>query len=115
MPGTFPPLRTAALAQYPLDRRVERGAEQLEFLSLARQVYRERSRRRWVIALELLDESEMVTLREFFDQQRGRWGTFTFTDPSDNSPRQCSFAEDSFPRRRDAAGYRTRLTIYEHP
>ncbi len=115
MPGTFPPLRTAAVAQYPLDRRVERGVEQLEFLSLARQVYRERSSRRWVITLEMLDASEVVALRDFFDQQRGRWGTFTFTDPSDGSQRQCSFAEDSFPRRRDAAGYRTRLTLYEHP
>jgi len=115
MPGTFPTLRTGAVAQYPLDRRIERAAEQLEFLSLARQVYRERSIRHWVIALNLLDASEVVTLREFFDEQRGRWGTFTFTDPVDASLHQCSFAEDSFPRRRDAAGYRTRLTIYEHP
>jgi hypothetical protein len=114
MPGTFPTLSTGAAAQYPLDRRIERAAEQLEFLSLARQVYRERSRRRWIIALELLDESEVATLREFFDQQRGRWGTFTFTDPADGSPRQCSFAEDAFPRRRNAAGFGSRLTVYEH-
>lgn len=113
MPGTFPPLRTAAVAQYPLDRIVDFPAEQLDFLDQQRQVYRERGRRRWTIALELLDDSEIVALRDFFDQQRGRWGTFAFSDPTDGSERQCSFADDVFPQRRDGASYKTRLSLYE--
>ena len=116
MPGTFPTLRTAAVAQYPLDRTLEFPAEQLDFLDQQRQVYRERGRLRWVIALELLDETEIAALRDFFGQQRGRWGTFTFADPADGSERQCSFGEDVFPQRRDGAAYRThrtKLTVYE--
>lgn len=118
MPGTFPRLRTSALAQYPLGRAPRFSVEALEFLNFSRQVYRDlaSARKSWVIDLEKLDESEVARLKEFFEQQRGRWGFFSFTDPWDNTVHaQCSFAEDGFPQQQDEEGRsKIRVVIYEH-
>ena len=118
MPGTFPPLRTLALAQYPLERLPRFSVEALEFLDFSQQVYRDlaSAKRTWVILLDQLGESEIARLKEFFEQQRGRWGTFSFTDPWDNSVHaNCSFAEDTFPQQQSEEGHsQARLTIYEH-
>jgi hypothetical protein len=118
MPGSFPALHTKALAQYPLERAASFAVEVLEFLDFSRQAYRDlaSTKNRWVVALEKLDESEIARLKEFFELQRGRWGTFNFTDPWNGvvHPR-CSFAEDSFQEHQSEEGrHQTRLTIYEH-
>ena len=118
MPGSFPLLRTSALAQYPLDRGGRFAVETQEFLNFSRQAYRDlaAARHRWVLSLAELDESEIARLKEFFEQQRGRWGTFSFTDPWNNTVySNCSFAEDSFPHQQPEEGrHQLRLTIYEH-
>ena len=118
MPGTFPRLRTSALAQYPLERGLRLSVEVLQFLDFSRQAYRDlaSARKQWVVDLEKLDGSEVARLKEFFEQQRGRWGTFSFTDPWNNSVHpNCSFAEDTFLERQAEEGLsQTRLTIYEH-
>ena len=118
MPGAFPALRTTALAQYPLERTASFAVEVLEFLDFSRQAYRDlaSAKNRWGVALEKLDESEIARLKEFFEQQRGRWGTFSFTDPWNGVVHpHCSFAEDSFHQQQIEEGrHHTRLTIYEH-
>ena len=51
--------------------------------------------RRWVIRLDLLDEAELATLEQFFEDQGGRAGTFSFTDPLDGTVyASCSFDSD---------------------
>jgi hypothetical protein len=50
----------------------------------------------WTIRLDLLDEAEMETLREFFLSQEGRAGSFSFTDPfTGMAYPSCSFASDT--------------------
>ncbi len=117
MPGTFPQLRTGAIAQYPLSRQLAAPSETVRFLDGAEQHYRNLGPlRRWSIALRLLSAAELANLREFFHQQKGRWGAFAFTDPlSGITYPACSFADDAFPELHDGevrAG--VQLTVYEH-
>ncbi len=118
MPGSLPALSTAAMAQYPFERAPAFAVEAVEFLDTSRQVYRDTvsAKRTWMVALEKLDEQEIARLKEFFIEQRGSWGTFSFTDPHNGSVHpNCSFAEDSFPHQQSEEGrHQTRLTIYEH-
>jgi hypothetical protein len=117
MPGALPPLRTGAIAQYPLERSLAIAVEPVEFLNFTRQVYRDlgAAKRRWVIRLDLLDEGEIARLKEFFEQQKGRWGTFSFTDPWDASfHATCSFADDVFPHAESGARHQAHLAVYEH-
>ena len=118
MPGSFPALRTSALAQYPLERASSFAVESLQFLDFSRQVYRDGTtpKGRWIVSLENLDESEIATLKGFFEQQKGRWGTFSFTDPWDQVAHpNCSFSEDRFPQKQAGEGrHQTSLAIYEH-
>lgn len=118
MPGTFPVLKTAALAQYPLERVPRFAVETVEFLDFKKQLYRDLAsgRRQWVVSLEKLDEPEIARLKEFFEQQKGRWGTFSFTDPWDGTVHpNCSFADDALPQQNPQVGqHQARLVIYEH-
>jgi len=107
MPGTFPTLSTGAIAQYPLMRELHLGAEALRFLDGSAQAYRNQAaaRRRWVIDLALLNEAETGTLREFFEEQKGAWGAFRFTDPWTGATfDSCSFDDDVFPERQEGEG-----------
>jgi len=107
MPGTFPTLSTGAIAQYPLRRELHLGAEALRFLDGSAQSYRNQAaaRRRWVIDLALLNETEVGALREFFEEQKGAWGTFRFTDPWTGATfNSCSFDDDVFPERQEGEG-----------
>lgn len=117
MPGTFPTLRTNAIAQYPLTRELAVPSETVRFLDGSEQHYRLPGVfRRWSIELGLLATAELASLREFFDQQKGAWGVFSFNDPvSGIAYPSCSFADDAFPEQHDGemrAG--ARLTVYEH-
>ena len=52
--------------------------------------------KRWLIRLELLDESELAGIEDFFVEQGGQAGTFTFTDPWDGTAyTNCSFESDT--------------------
>ena len=94
MPGTFPKLRTGALAQYPATRSVRFQNQVIQFVDGMAQRYRDSSGplQEWQIQLDLLDESEMAALDQFFADNQGAFGSFTFTDPWDGqSYTNCSF------------------------
>ena len=118
MPVTFPSLRTAAIAQYPLDRASTFAGEANSFLDFSRQAYRDLASvmKSWTIALDLLDASEIAALKAFFEQQQGRNGVFTFIDPVDASTHSnCSFADDKFTQQQNGeTTNKTKVTIYEH-
>jgi hypothetical protein len=117
MPGVFPQLRTGAVAQYPWRCELETTTEVLQFLDGSEQAYQLRSapRRRWTIELTLLDDNEVATLRAFFRQQKGRWGTFSFNDPvSGATYDKCGFESDVFPQTQEGEGRnRVRLVVAE--
>ncbi len=96
----FPKLKTGAVAQYPAAREQRYSTEVKKFLDCGEQRYRDfaAARRRWVIALELLDETETAQLARFFDQQQGRLSVFEFEDPwTGTVVPACRFGEDRFP------------------
>jgi hypothetical protein len=50
-----------------------------------------------VIRLDLLDETELASLDEFFQSQQGRFGSFSFADPRDGTTyADCSLESDEF-------------------
>ncbi|MBI3667251.1 MAG: DUF2460 domain-containing protein [Acidobacteria bacterium] len=115
----FPKLKTGAVAQYPAVREQRYSTEVNRFLDNAEQRYRDYAagRRRWVIALEKLDETETATLARFFEEQQGRFGTFDFEDPwTGMVTANCRFGEDQFPMQ-EASESRCslRLTVEEVP
>ncbi len=118
MPGTFPSLRTGAVAQFPFVRELGFSSTVVRFLDGSEQTYRLAggARRRWRIDLALLDARELAGLRAFFEQQKGRWGTFTLVDPIDaQSYPNCSFESDAFPEQQDWEGTGSAsLVVYEH-
>jgi hypothetical protein len=96
----FPKLKTGAVAQYPAVREQRYSTEIKRFLTGAEQRYRDfaAGRKRWVIELEKLDETETARLARFFDEQQGRLNTFEFEDPWTGAVvPACRFGEDRFP------------------
>jgi hypothetical protein len=94
---SFPPLKTGAVAQYPSDRQQNFSTQVFRFLDGSEQRFPAygASLRRWVIRLDLLDESELTTLEQFFVSEGGRAQTFSFTDPFDGTVYPaCSFGAD---------------------
>ena len=94
----FPKLKTGAVAQYPSDRRKTAFTSVYRFLDGGEQRFRTGSTplRRWVIRLDLLDEAELSALEVFFLSQSGRFGSFAFTDPWDNTAySDCSLDGDT--------------------
>jgi hypothetical protein len=93
----FPLLKTGAILQYPATCRIQHSTRVLRFLDGTEQRFREypEALRRWVIRLDLLDESEMASLEEFFQSQQGRQGEFSFSDPwSGTTYPHCSLESD---------------------
>lgn len=116
--ATFPSLKTGAVAQYPSGLNVSFSTQVIRFLDGKEQRFPSYGTplRKWSIALSLLDESELETLADFFEEMEGRAGTFTFTDPwSGTVYSSCSFDSDSL-----ALGYqevargKTSLVIREN-
>ena len=94
MPGTFPRLRTNALAQYPATRSVRFQNQVLSFVDGTAQRYRDSSGAlmQWQIRLDQLDEGEMAALEQFLADNQGVFGSFAFTDPWDEQVyANCSF------------------------
>ena len=81
--GSFPVLSTGAVAQYPLSCRVTFQTEVLKFVDGSEQRFANQGApvRRWVIQLDRLNEGELAAVRQFFREQGGPTGTFSFTDP----------------------------------
>ena len=97
MATSFPPLKTGAVAQYPSDRQQNFSTQVYRFLDGSEQRFPgyAASLRRWVIRLDLLDESELTTIEQFFVNQGGQAQTFSFTDPFDGTVYPaCCFDSD---------------------
>ena len=115
--ANFPALKTGAVAQYPSDRTRNFRRRCFGFWMEASRDFRRygASLRQWVIRLDLLDESELRTLEQFFVSEGGRAGMFSFTDPWDGdgvSELQLRHADDRICARgfQGAAAMATRTT-----
>jgi hypothetical protein len=97
--NSFPKLKTGAVMQYPAIRTVGYSTEVFRFLDGTEQRYRVRGgqMRRWVVRLDLLDETELAALEQFFESMQGAYGSFAFKDPWDGKEYlDCSLESDEF-------------------
>ena len=95
----FPKLKTGAVAQYPAKRTLRFSTDAIRFLDGSEQRFRDNSSvlHQWTIQLDLLDETELAALDQFFVSNQGRFGSFSFTDPWDGTLySNCSLAGDTF-------------------
>src|ERR1039457_3037632 len=78
----FPTLKTGAVMQYPAKRTLQFNTDAIRFLDGTEQRFRDNPSvlHRWTIQLDLLDESELAALDQFFISNQGRFGSFSFTD-----------------------------------
>jgi hypothetical protein len=93
----FPVLKTAAVAQYPLERSVEFATQSVRFLDGSQQRFRlyGTGRRRWAIKLDLLDEQELDAVIAFGEAQGS--AVFAFADPiSGTTVDKCIISRDRF-------------------
>ena len=96
----FPKLKTGAVAQYPATRETEFATRVQRYLDLSEQRYRDRtsSRMRWSVELSRLTDNELGTLVRFFEEQRGRFGSFDFENPWTGAVvTGCRFEQDRLP------------------
>jgi len=116
--AAFPTLKTGAVMQYPATRAARSRNQVLRYVDGAEQRYREYAAplKEWIIRLDLLDESEVAALEEFFQSEKGQYGSFTFTDQADGAQYpNCSLEEDEFAfELRGEMRSRTTLTVREN-
>ncbi len=97
--AAFPILKTGAVAQYPAVRGNVYSTSVLRFVDGNEQRFRNAGSalRRWQIRLDLLDDGELAEVELFFTTAGGQIGTFSFTDPWDNTEYpSCSLEQDEF-------------------
>ena len=85
------------MAQYPATKSVTFRNQTVRFLDGNEQRYRDSAGplHRWAIRLSELDETEMAAFEQFFQDNQGRLGSFSFTDPWDGTQyANCSLASD---------------------
>ncbi len=94
--ATFPLLKTGAVMQYPGERASQFRSQVVRFVDGSEQRYRDAPAvRRWKIRLELLEERELAAIEEFFAENQGAFGSFTFVDPWDGTAyADCSLESD---------------------
>ncbi len=95
--SVFPKLKSGVVAQYPVVRGNSFSTSVSRFLDSSEQRFRDYRglRRRWVVRLSQLDETELQRLSEFFVEQQGRAGMFDFEDPWTGSVVSgCRFEDD---------------------
>jgi hypothetical protein len=117
--ASFPTLKTGVVAQYGSDRTRTFSTTLLRFVDGSEQRFPEyggSQLMQWVIRLDLLDESELYALEQFFEDQGGRAGTFSFTDPWDATVYpSCSFGSDDLTMQfQDVARGKTQVTVKEN-
>jgi len=98
--ATFPPLKTAAVAQYPATKSLRFQNQIVRFVDGNEQRYRDSAGQlyRWVIRLDRLDETEMAAIEDFFLSNQGNFASFAFVDPwTGTSYSNCSIASDQLP------------------
>lgn len=83
----FPILSTGAITQYPLTYMSGQNAQVIRFLDGTDQRYltQGRSLRQWQIRLDLLNETEIQQIEEFFIDVKGDYSRFNFPDPVSGS------------------------------
>ena len=94
----FPQLKSGAVAQYPAQRTLSYSTRIMRFLDGSEQRFRDYGVpvRRWVIRLDLLDESEMEAVERFLATQQGKLSDFSFDDPWTGSEHaSCSLDGDT--------------------
>lgn len=94
--STFPALDTGAVMQYPAAVTTGQGVGVIRFLDGSDQRYLTQGRafRTWKVDLALLNEKELAAIENFFEQQQGDYGVFTFPDPfSGSAIPNCRFAD----------------------
>jgi hypothetical protein len=81
--ATFPLLSTGAVAQYPLSRGTSYDVDIVRFLDGSEQrcLVRDKKLRRWLVSLAQLNESELASVEQFFEEAQGNAQLFTFIDP----------------------------------
>ena len=98
MPAVFPTLKTGAVAQYPATDSSQFASFVVRFLDGSDQRHRQfpAPLRTWVIKLNMLDETELDALEQFFIAQEGSFGTFSFVDPwTQTTFTNCSLKQDT--------------------
>jgi phage-related protein len=114
----FPTLKTGATLQYPAQRATAFSTDVVRFVDGSEQRFRGYQTRlkQWVIQLDLLDETELHTLHEFFLTQSGAAESFSFTDPWDGTVYpNCSMSGDVMAEElSDVEQGKTTLTISEN-
>ena len=93
----FPKLKTAAIAQYPLVKRITRGVRVLRYIDGTDQRFalEPQATKRWIVRLDKLDASEWRAFEDFFVALQGSNGRFSFTDPVDDTEyADCSLGSD---------------------
>jgi hypothetical protein len=96
--NTFPVLDSGAVMQYPAPVITGQGVGVVRFLDGSDQRYLTQGRtfRSWKVDLQLLSESELAAIEQFFDAQQGDYGIFSFPDPfSGTAVPNCRFAHPS--------------------
>ena len=80
---TFPKLSSGAVTQYPAPMTSGQPVQVLRFLDGSDQRYllRASARRRWLVHLNLLNESETQMIEAFFLDRQADFGVFSFPDP----------------------------------
>ncbi len=114
--ANFPALKTGAYAQYPSDRTRQFATSGYRFVDGSEQRFPGygAALRSWTIRLDLLDEAELTALEDFFVNQGGRAGTFSFTDPFDGTVcPSCSFGSDMAPFEYANSGRGAAITTIE--
>ena len=98
--ASFPKLKTGVVAQYPVVRESGFSTVVKRYLDNSEQRFRDARalRRRWVVALSKLNESEAAELMNFFVERQGRFGVFDFEDPwTGLTVSGCRFDRDRLP------------------
>lgn len=81
--ATFPLLGTGAVTQYPAPLTSGQGVQIIRFLDATDQRYitQPAMLRQWQIRLDLLTDSEIQQIQNFFTSLSGDYSPFTFPDP----------------------------------
>lgn len=116
--NSFPTLSTGAVLQYPANRTFDFSTQVVRFIDGSEQRFCDYPQvlHRWIVTLNLLTDTEMNGLREFFRIQEGAGGEFSFTDPWDSAVYpNCSLETDQMVEVLDAEGRgRTAVVIREN-
>lgn len=96
--ATFPNLSSGAVAQYSSGYESKHGTGIVRYVDGSEQRYPLQADpvRRWTICLQQLSPAERASVEAFFRVQRGREGTFAFTDPWTGAEHAaCCFDRDT--------------------